>query len=113
MFFFLMIRRPPRSTQSRSSAASDVYKRQVSTQSTWVRGTFIIDKAQNVRHIGINDLSVGRNVEEVLRMVEAFQYADEHGEVCPAQWKKGSKTMVADHSSSKTQEYFKSLQAKK
>jgi alkyl hydroperoxide reductase subunit AhpC len=70
-----------------------------------LRGTFIIDPNQVVRHISINDLGVGRNVDEVLRLVQGFQYTDEHGEVCPAGWEKGGKTMVADPTKSK--EYFK------
>ncbi|GMF43426.1 unnamed protein product [Phytophthora lilii] len=59
------------------------------------RGLFIIDKEGVLRQITINDLPVGRSVDEVLRLVEAFQFTDEHGEVCPANWKKGAKTMTA------------------
>lgn len=68
------------------------------------RGLFIIDKNQNLRQVTINDLPVGRNVDETLRLVQAFQFTDEHGEVCPANWKPGQKTMVADPKKSK--EYF-------
>lgn len=68
------------------------------------RGLFIIDKSQNLRQITMNDLPVGRNVDETLRLVQAFQFTDEHGEVCPANWKPGQKTMVADPK--KSQEYF-------
>lgn len=68
------------------------------------RGLFIIDKNQNLRQMTINDLPVGRNVDETLRLVQAFQFTDEHGEVCPANWKPGQKTMVADPKKSK--EYF-------
>jgi alkyl hydroperoxide reductase subunit AhpC len=50
------------------------------------RATYIIDPNQVVRHISISDLPVGRNVEETLRLVKAFQFSDEHGEVCPASW---------------------------
>lgn len=57
-----------------------------------------------VRQITINDLPVGRNVDEVLRLVEAFQFTDEHGEVCPAGWQKGSATIKPDVKESK--EYF-------
>lgn len=57
------------------------------------RATYIIDKEGILRHISINDLPVGRNVEETLRLVEAFQYTDIHGEVCPASWKPGKATM--------------------
>lgn len=49
-----------------------------------LRGLFIIDGKQVVRHVTMNDLPVGRNVDEVLRLVEAFKYTDAHGEVCPA-----------------------------
>ena len=66
------------------------------------RATYIIDDKQIVRHISISDLPVGRNVEETLRLVKAFKYTDEFGEVCPASWRPGSKTMVDDHSSTKT-----------
>lgn len=51
-----------------------------------LRGTFIIDPKQNVRHIAMNDPPVGRNVDEIFRLVEAFQSFEEHGEVCPANW---------------------------
>jgi alkyl hydroperoxide reductase subunit AhpC len=70
------------------------------------RGTFIIDPKGIVRQYTVNDLSVGRSVDETLRLLEGFQFADEHGEVCPAGWKKGSKTMKADPKGS--QEYFES-----
>lgn len=59
------------------------------------RGTFLIDKAGVVRHQYVNDLPLGRNVDEFLRLVEALQFHEEHGEVCPAGWKKGSKGMTA------------------
>jgi len=70
------------------------------------RGLFIIDKKGNLRQITVNDLPVGRSVDETLRLVQAFQYTDEHGEVCPAGWKPGSKTMKPDPVGSK--DYFKS-----
>ncbi|XP_037936309.1 peroxiredoxin 1-like isoform X1 [Teleopsis dalmanni] len=70
------------------------------------RGLFIIDREQNLRQITMNDLPVGRSVDETLRLVQAFQFTDEHGEVCPANWKPGHKTMVADPAKSK--EYFAS-----
>ncbi|KAI9325285.1 thioredoxin-like protein [Zopfochytrium polystomum] len=72
-----------------------------------LRGTFIIDPAQVVRQITVNDLPVGRSVDETLRLVEALQFADKHGEVCPAGWKKGEKTMFADPLKSK--EYFQAV----
>lgn len=73
------------------------------------RGLFIIDGKQNLRQITMNDLPVGRSVDETLRLVQAFQYTDTHGEVCPANWsaKGNSKTMVPDPTRSK--DYFKSV----
>jgi peroxiredoxin (alkyl hydroperoxide reductase subunit C) len=59
-----------------------------------LRGLFLIDKEGIVRHSTINDLPLGRNVEEALRVVDALQYTEEHGEVCPANWKKGDKAMT-------------------
>jgi len=60
------------------------------------RGSFLIDKEGLVRHQVINDLPLGRNIDEMIRMVEALQFTEEHGEVCPAGWKKGSKGMKAN-----------------
>jgi peroxiredoxin (alkyl hydroperoxide reductase subunit C) len=60
-----------------------------------LRGSFLIDKAGNIRHYVINDLPLGRNVDETLRMVDALQFHEEHGEVCPAGWKKGGAGMEA------------------
>lgn len=59
------------------------------------RGTFLIDKAGIVRHQVINDLPLGRNIDEAIRMVDALQFTEEHGEVCPAGWQKGKKGMKA------------------
>ena len=59
------------------------------------RGTFIIDKTGILRHSSINDLPVGRNPEEFLRLVKAFQHVDETGEVCPANWEPGMKAIDA------------------
>ncbi len=58
-----------------------------------LRGLFIInaDANQTIRHITINDLPLGRNVDEVLRLLDAVDFSEEHGEVCPANWKKGDK----------------------
>ncbi len=61
-----------------------------------LRGTFLVDLAGNVRHQVVNDLPLGRNVDEAIRMVEALQFTEEHGEVCPAGWNKGDDGMVAD-----------------
>ncbi|WP_372654152.1 peroxiredoxin [Halobacteriovorax sp.] len=71
------------------------------------RGTFIIDDNNIVQQCSINNLSVGRNVEEVARLVEGYQYTAQHGEVCPAGWNKGADTMKPDPSGS--QEYFNKL----
>ncbi len=57
------------------------------------RGTFIIDNTGVLRHISVSDLPVGRNVDETIRLVKAFQYTDLHGEVCPASWTPGKATM--------------------
>ncbi len=59
------------------------------------RGLFLIDKAGVVRHQTVNDMPLGRSVSETLRMVDALQYFEENGEVCPADWKKGDKGMQA------------------
>ncbi|WP_241639473.1 peroxiredoxin C [Rosenbergiella epipactidis] len=60
-----------------------------------LRGSFLIDKDGAVRHQVVNDLPLGRNVDEMLRMVDALQFHEEHGEVCPAQWEKGKEGMGA------------------
>lgn len=57
------------------------------------RGLFIIDPKGILRQITMNDLPVGRSVDETLRLVQAFQYTDKHGEVCPAGWKPGQDTV--------------------
>lgn len=62
-----------------------------------LRGLFLIDKQGVVRHETINDLPLGRNVEETLRMVDALQYFEENGEVCPANWVKGKVAMKESH----------------
>jgi peroxiredoxin (alkyl hydroperoxide reductase subunit C) len=60
------------------------------------RGTFLIDQTGLVRHQVVNDLPLGRNMDELIRMVDALQFFEEHGEVCPAGWNKGSKGMSAN-----------------
>jgi len=62
------------------------------------RGLFLIDKEGVVRHQVVNDLPLGRNVDEALRMVDALQFFEEKGEVCPANWEKGKEGMQATHS---------------
>ncbi|XP_067931347.1 peroxiredoxin-like [Watersipora subatra] len=68
------------------------------------RGLFIIDSSGNLRQITINDLPVGRSVDETLRLVQAFQFTDKHGEVCPAGWRPGNDTIKPDPKGSKS--YF-------
>ena len=58
------------------------------------RGLFLIDKAGVVRHQVVNDLPLGRSVDEALRMVDALNFTEEHGEVCPADWKEGEDVIV-------------------
>lgn len=67
-----------------------------------LRGLFLIDKEGVVRHQVINDLPLGRNVDEALRMVEALQYFEKNGEVCPANWKEGARTIKPTVDDSKT-----------
>ena len=57
------------------------------------RGTFLIDKSGVVQHQYVNNLPLGRNIDETLRLVEALQFTEEHGEVCPAGWSKGKAGM--------------------
>ena len=71
------------------------------------RGLFLIDKQGIVRHQVVNDLPLGRSVDEVLRMIDALQFTEENGEVCPANWKKGDKALIA------TQEDISSYLAEK
>lgn len=59
------------------------------------RGLFLIDKEGVVRHQVVNDMPLGRSVDEALRMIDALQYFEENGEVCPANWKKGDKALQA------------------
>ena len=69
------------------------------------RGLFLIDKKGIVQHQLVNNLPLGRNIDEALRMVDALQYHEQHGEVCPANWKKGSDAMKPDPKASL--DYFK------
>ncbi len=61
------------------------------------RGLFLIDKNGVVRHETINDLPLGRNVDEAIRTLKALQFVEEKGEVCPANWEEGKEGMKADH----------------
>ena len=67
-----------------------------------VRGLFLIDKAGVVRHQVVNDLPLGRSVDEALRMVQALQFFEKNGEVCPANWQEGARTIKANPKDSKT-----------
>jgi peroxiredoxin (alkyl hydroperoxide reductase subunit C) len=58
-----------------------------------LRGLFLIDKEGIVRHAVVNDLPLGRNVDEALRMLDALQFTEKHGEVCPANWRQGQEAM--------------------
>jgi peroxiredoxin (alkyl hydroperoxide reductase subunit C) len=61
------------------------------------RGLFLIDKAGIVRHQIVNDMPLGRSIRECLRIVDALQHFEAHGEVCPMDWEKGDDGMIADH----------------
>ncbi|CAG8758569.1 12478_t:CDS:2 [Gigaspora rosea] len=71
------------------------------------RGTVIIDDKGAVRVVHINDTPIGRSVDEVLRLVQAIQFTNDYGEVCPANWKKGDATIVPDPK--KSMSYFSTL----
>ena len=60
------------------------------------RGSFLIDREGVVRHQVVNDLPLGRNIDEMIRMIDALQFTEEHGKVCPAGWNKGKSGMKAD-----------------
>lgn len=72
-----------------------------------LRGLFLIDPDGIIRHMSVNDLPVGRSVEEVLRLVKAFQFVETHGEVCPAGWQPDSETIKPNPEGSK--EYFEKV----
>ena len=62
-------------------------------ESVALRCLFLIDKEGIIRHAVVNDLGLGRNVDEALRMLDALKFTEEHGEVCPANWKEGDEAM--------------------
>ena len=68
------------------------------------RGLFLIDKTGTVQHMVINNMPLGRSVDEALRMVDALTHFEQHGEVCPVDWKPGKDAMIADPEKSKA--YF-------
>jgi len=60
-----------------------------------LRGSFLIDADKTIRHAVVNDLPLGRNIDEMIRMVDTMLFTNEHGEVCPAGWQKGDEGMTA------------------
>jgi peroxiredoxin (alkyl hydroperoxide reductase subunit C) len=94
-------------TNKTISASFDVLSGSLTIQpdGTWVaagelvayRGLFLIDKNGVVRHQIVNDMPLGRNVDEALRMIDALQFNEENGEVCPADWHKGKEGLKATH----------------
>ncbi|CAG9795327.1 unnamed protein product [Diatraea saccharalis] len=74
-----------------------------------LRGLFIIDDKGILRQITMNDLPVGRSVDETLRLVQAFQYTDQHGEVCPAGWKPGQDTVKIIPNPDEKKKYFEKM----
>ena len=81
------------------------YEVLVEDEGVALRGLFLIDPDDCIQHATINNLPVGRNVEETLRLLEGYQFSAKHGEVCPANWKRGDDTMKPDPVGSK--DYFK------
>lgn len=79
-----------------SHAIVKAYDVEVEGAAVAYRGTFLIDKNGVVRHQVVNDLPLGRNMDELIRMVDALQFFEEHGEVCPAGWNKGQSGMSAN-----------------
>jgi peroxiredoxin (alkyl hydroperoxide reductase subunit C) len=71
------------------------YDVEAETPAVAYRGSFLIDRNGKVRHQVVNDLPLGRNIDEMLRMIDALQFFEENGEVCPAGWKKGDAGMDA------------------
>ena len=100
---------PVRYTMAADMAHSIVKAYDVEAESPAVayRGSFLIDRDGTVRHQVVNDLPLGRNIDELIRMIDALQYFEENGEVCPAGWNKGDSGMnaspegVAEYLSSK------------
>lgn len=73
-----------------------------------LRGTFLIGEDQTLKHMSVNDPSVGRNMDEYLRLVEAYNWSLKHGDVCPANWKKGGDpVMKGDMNAKSTQDWWK------
>ena len=72
-----------------------------------LRGTFLIDKNGTLRHALVNDLPLGRNIDETIRMIDALHFFEQHGEVCPANWKPGALTIDTKNAG----KYFKAANA--
>jgi peroxiredoxin (alkyl hydroperoxide reductase subunit C) len=72
-----------------------------------LRGLFLVDKEGKLRHMVVNDLPIGRSVDEALRVLDALQFHEKHGEVCPANWHPGEATMKPDPEGSR--DYFKKV----
>lgn len=69
------------------------------------RGVFILDKDNTVQSLTVNNMSLGRNIDEILRIIDALQFAENHGQVCPANWNNGDKAMDANEEGVRA--YFK------
>lgn len=80
------------------------YEVLVEDEGVALRGLFLIDTDNNIQHATINNLPVGRNVDETLRLLKGYQYVEKNGEVCPANWEEGQDTMKPDPKGSK--EFF-------
>lgn len=80
----------------RSHAVARAYGVLLEDAGVALRGLFLVDPQGVLRQATVNDLPIGRSVDETLRLVQAFQFADEFGEVCPAGWHQGDKGMKAD-----------------
>jgi peroxiredoxin 2/4 len=80
------------------------YDVEAETPAVAYRGSFLIDRDGMVRHQVVNDLPLGRNIDEMIRMIDALQFFEENGEVCPANWSKGQEGMEANHEA--TAEYL-------
>jgi peroxiredoxin (alkyl hydroperoxide reductase subunit C) len=87
-----------------NKAISSAYDVLIEESGQALRGSFLIDKKGVLQHAVINNLDLGRNIDEMLRMVEALQFTEQHGEVCPANWTKEKEAMKADRKGLK--EYF-------
>jgi alkyl hydroperoxide reductase subunit AhpC len=72
-----------------------------------LRGLFVIDREGVIRHVTVNDLPLGRNIDEVLRVLDALHSYEQDGEVCPANWRPGAATMKADPKGART--YFEKV----